>query len=103
MGKLFNAGRNDLGGMFQQIVSGGIEWFRVKPNDGGVDSASRNGLRPAADHIAAADIDLVCQGERHRQGRVRYRQIRIEGDDPFDARSATRRRRQNLVSYTYGS
>ena len=42
----------------------------------------RPARRPRHEHVAAADVDLVGEGERHRLAGDRLVEVAVEGDDP---------------------
>jgi len=84
----FDARRNHLRGVLDQIVPGGVERLRIEPDHGGFDGAGGHRLGTAADHVAAADVDLVSQRQSHRHGSVRYFKIALPSHNALDARAA---------------
>ena len=88
---LGDRGADGAGADLQQVGTAGQHGLVVHPDHGGLELVG-DGRRAAGDRddVAAADVDLGGEGERHRLAGDGLIEIAVEGDDALDCALAAR-------------
>ena len=91
--------RRGLVSAFQRIGAPGQHRLLVEPDDArGHLIGDRGSVRGKGDNIAAAHIDLLGEGQRHRFALLRRFEVAVGGDDARHMRALARRMDHHLVA-----